>query len=137
MTSEDGIEFTVRPLPRGNTVDGAFRIHLASKDLENLGIKPGDLVSLRTEEGTPAGTGIAWRSTEAITKANVHPIKCTDIFRDAFNLKLGTQVFVTRSPGRIYHADKVTVTHVSEVDETDADKNDDSWCCRCIGILGK
>ncbi|GAM84172.1 hypothetical protein ANO11243_021650 [Dothideomycetidae sp. 11243] len=123
--AEEPIEFTVRPLPRGNTIDGAFRVHISSKDLENLNIKPGDVCRIRTAEGA-TGSGIAWRSTDPITKTNTHPIKLTDTLRDAFNLKLGNIVTVTKSSGQIYHADKVIVTEVSEHDTSEDAKDDNT-----------
>ncbi|KAF4551042.1 ATPase-like protein 10 [Elsinoe fawcettii] len=135
MAAEEPINFTVRPLPRGTSLDGAFRVHIASKDLESLRIRPGDLCHLCTAEGT-TGTGIAWRSTDLAAKANTHPVKLTDTFRDAFNLKLGNQLTITKSPGQIYHAERVVVTDVSDHDTSDEVKDDENWSWRCGNILG-
>ncbi|KAG8626297.1 hypothetical protein KVT40_005242 [Elsinoe batatas] len=135
MAAEEPINFTVRPLPRGTSLDGAFRVHIASKDLEALHIRPGDLCHLCTAEGT-TGTGIAWRSTDIVTKANTHPVKLTDTFRDAFNLKLGNQLTITKSPSQIYHADRVVVTDVSDHDTSDEVRDDENWSWRCGNILG-
>jgi len=133
---EESISFTVRPLPRGATLDGAFRVQLATKDLDSLKLRPGDLCHLITADGT-TGTGIAWRSTEPNTKANAHPIKVTDTLRDAFNFKLGNQLTISKSSAQIYHAKRVIVTDVSDHDESDNNKDDTNWSWRCGNILGK
>jgi len=132
---ESSIDFTVRPLPRGASLEGAFRVHIASKDLDGLRLRPGDLCHLVTAEGT-TGTGIAWRSTELNTKANAHPVKVTDLLRDAFNFKLGNQLTVSKSNAQIYHADKVVITDVSDHDDQDNVKDDTNWTWRCGNILG-
>ncbi|PNS15839.1 ATPase family protein 2 protein [Sphaceloma murrayae] len=135
MAAEEHINFTVRPLPRGTSLEGAFRVHIASKDLEALKIRPGDLCQLNTAEGT-TGTGIAWRSTDVTAKANTHPVKLTDTFRDAFNFKLGNQLTISRSQAQIYHADRVVVTDVSDHDTSDEVRDDENWNWRCGNILG-
>ncbi|KAF2153337.1 AAA-domain-containing protein [Myriangium duriaei CBS 260.36] len=135
MAPDEAVDFTVRPLPRTNTLDGAFRIHLTTKDLDSLGVKPGELCSLRTAEGT-TGTGIAWRSTDANTKTNTPHVKLTDTYRDAFNLKLGNQVSISKSGGKIFHADRVIITDVSELAASEEAKDDDCWAIRCAHILG-
>ncbi|TKX25638.1 ATPase-like protein 8 [Elsinoe australis] len=135
MAADESLDFTVRPLPRGTSLEGAFRVHIASKDLEALRIRPGDLCLLCTAEGT-TGTGIAWRSTDVVAKANTHPVKLTDTFRDAFNFKLGNQLTISKSPAQIYHADRVVVTDVSDHDTSDEPRDDENWNWRCGNILG-
>lgn len=136
MAADESLNFTVRPLPRGTSLEGAFRVHIASKDLEALRIRPGDLCLLCTAEGT-TGTGIAWRSTDIVAKANTHPVKLTDTFRDAFNFKLGNQLTISKSPAQIYHADRVVVTDVSDHDTSDEPRDDENWNWRCGNILGE
>jgi len=133
--TEDQLDFTVRPLPRGSSLEGAFRVQISTKDLETLELRPGDLCQLTTAEGT-TGTGIAWRSTEPTTKTNMHPVKLTDTFRDAFNFKLGNSVVIKKTSAQIFHADRVVVTDVSDHDTSDDVKDDTNWSWRCGNILG-
>jgi len=132
---EEPINFVVRPLPRGASLEGAFRVHISSKDLDSLRIRPGELCQLITADGT-TGTGIAWRSIEPNTKANTHPIKVTDTLRDAFNFKLGNELTISKSSSTIYHATKVIITDVSDQSAQDSAKDDTNWTWRCGNILG-
>lgn len=134
---EDPVHFTVRPLARGAGLEGAFRVHIASKDLDQLKLKSGDLCHLSTAEGSN-GTAIACRSDDQfIAKGGSHPIKLTDAFRDAFNVKLGNTVTVTKSSIEIRHADRVVVTDVSDTNSFDQARDDTNWQWRCGNILGQ
>ena len=135
-TMEEPINFTVRPLPRGATLDGAFRIHIPSKDLDSLQLRPGELCSLTSVEGN-TGTGIAWRSTEQITKADSHHVKMTDALRSAFGFKMGNTVTITKLAGQIHHANRVVVTDVSEHSSQDMQKDDNAWKSRIGNLLGE
>lgn len=129
------IRFTVRPLARGIGLEGAFRVHITSKELDALGLKSGELCHLCTAEGN-TGTGIACRSDEPPTKHASHPIKLTDAFRDAFNIKLGNIVTVTKATTQIRHADHVVITDVSDTNSLDQTRDDTNWQWRCGNILG-
>lgn len=127
--------FTVRPLPPSAVLDGAFRVHIPIKDLESLGLKPGDLCQLNSGDGN-TGTGIAWRSTDQNAKPQAHPVKLTDTIRDAFGFKLGNQISIRKTAAKIVHADTVTVIDVSDQNASDASKNDNCWKYRCGYTLG-
>lgn len=132
---EDQINFTVRPLPPGAALDGAFRAHIAVKDLDSLRVRPGQLVKLCTSEGN-TGYAIAWRSNDQSTKAQTHPVKLTDSLREAFGFKLGNQLTITKATTQILHADRVVIVDVSDTDVVDLGKDDKSWKWRCGQILG-
>lgn len=128
--------FTVRPLPSSAILEGAFRVHIGSRDLEGLRLKPGDLCNLATQDGN-IGTGIAWRSIEQNTKAQSHPVKLSDTIRDAFGFKLGNQMTISRASKPIAHVDRVTIIDVSDNDAVDASRDDGSWKWECGQTLCK
>jgi len=131
----DSLTFTVRPLiPNATVLEGAFRVHIPTKDLELLGLKAGDLCRLNSTDGN-TGVGIAWRSTEQNAKPQVHPVKLTDTVRDAFGFKLGNQVTIQKTTSKIAHASRVTVIDVTD-GNIDRAKNDNNWKIRCQSTLG-
>ncbi|GAB7349883.1 hypothetical protein MBLNU459_g0576t2 [Dothideomycetes sp. NU459] len=127
--------FTVRPLPPTASLDGAFRVHIPTKDLEILSLKPGELCSLKSEDGS-TGVGIAWRSLDSNAKPHAHPVKLTDTLRDAFGFKLGNQLTITKANTQIHHADRVVVIDVSDHATADPLKDDKNWKWRCGLTLG-
>lgn len=130
--TDDPVSFTVRPLPPGSILDGAFRVHIPSRELDMLKLKPGDLCHLTSLEGH-LGTGIVWRSNEQNTKAQTRPVKLTETIREAFGFKLGNHVNISRTTNRILHAERVTIVDVS--DKIDPIKDHESWRWRCGDIL--
>jgi len=132
----DSLTFTVRPLiPNATVLEGAFRVHIPTKDLELLSLKAGDLCRLNSADGN-TGVGIAWRSTEQNAKPQVHPVKLTDTVRDAFGFKLGNQVTIQKTTSKIVHASRVTVIDVTDRNNIDGTKNDNNWKIRCQSTLG-
>ncbi|KAL1303368.1 hypothetical protein AAFC00_006765 [Neodothiora populina] len=129
--------FTVRPLiPSATVLEGAFRVHIPTKDLEILGLKAGDLCQINSADG-PAGVGIAWRSTEQNAKPQIHPVKLTDTLRDAFSLKLGNHVNIQKAASqKIVHANRVIVIDVTDSSAIEATKDDNNWKLRCAFTLG-
>lgn len=90
--------FSLRPLeriPPGTLLEGAFRVHLALKDLKALKLSNGDLVRLSTPDG-PKGIAIAWLASQ--TNPGNKPIaKVTDLLRDKYGLSLNDRVFVEKA----------------------------------------
>lgn len=127
--------FVVRPLPPSTALDGAFRVHIPAKDLEPLGLKAGDLCQLSSADGL-TGVGIAWRSVEQNAKPQVHPVKLTDNLREAIGFKLGSQITISKTGGKIVHADRVIIVDVTDKSTLDAAKNDNNWQLRCAFTLG-
>lgn len=127
--------FVVRPLPPSTALDGAFRVHIPAKNLDLLGLKPGDLCQLSSADGN-TGIGIAWRSVEQNAKPNVYPVKLADALRDAMGFKLGSQVTIQKAAGKIVHADRVVIIDVTEKNTLDVSKNDNNWQLRCGFTLG-
>jgi AAA family ATPase len=89
--------FTLRPLervPPGDMLEGAFRVHLALKDLKEIKVTNGDLVRLSTPEG-PKGIAIAWLAVTA--KPNNKPIaKVTDLLKAKLGINLNDKVFIDK-----------------------------------------
>ncbi|KAK8192750.1 AAA+-type ATPase [Zalaria obscura] len=126
--------FIVRPMPPASTLEGAFRIHVTTKDLESLGLKPGDLCQVSGKDGG-CGVGIAWRSIDT-PKNQPHPVKLTDTFRDAFGFKLGNQVTISKAGSEKVLAERVTIVDVSDNALSEQSKDDDIWKYRCGTLLG-
>jgi AAA family ATPase len=95
------VAFTLRPLERnppstpGNALEGAFRVHLALKELREHKLTNGDLIRLKTATGFK-GYGIAW--TAAGTNPAKKPIaKVTDLLREEYGLSLNDPTWIERA----------------------------------------
>lgn len=134
LMGSDPPVFTVRPLLPDNPLDGAsFRVHITSKDLESLGLRPGDLCELRTSDGS-TGAGIAWRSADQ-TKSQTPPVKLSKTLREAFDFKLGNHLTIIKATSRVHHAARVVVVGVSDDGSADPSKDDSSWLWDCGHLL--
>ncbi|KAI4729594.1 AAA-domain-containing protein [Aureobasidium sp. EXF-10728] len=127
--------FTVRPLPPTTSLDGAFRVHLTVKDLGLLGLQPNELCIVHSGDGSSV-VGIAWRSLDTSVKPQTHPVKLSEVMRDAFGIKLGSQITIEKINAKIVHADRVVVTDVSDREKLDLTKDDENWKNRCAAALG-
>lgn len=95
------VAFTLRPLERnppstpGNALEGAFRVHLALKELREHKLTNGDLIRLKTATGFK-GYGIAW--TAAGTNPAKKPIaKVTDLLREEYGLSLNDPTWIEKA----------------------------------------
>ncbi|KAJ4382050.1 AAA+-type ATPase [Didymella sp. IMI 355093] len=95
------VAFTLRPLERnppstpGNALEGAFRVHLAAKELRDHRLTNGDLIRLKTATSFK-GYGIAW--TAAGTNPAKKPIaKVTDLLREEYGLSLNDPTWIEKA----------------------------------------
>ncbi len=92
--------FALRPLERNspntpsNALEGAFRVHLAQKELKNLGLSNGDFVLLKTSAGFK-GYGVVWTASQT-NPGNKLIAKVSDILREQYNLSLNDPVFIEK-----------------------------------------
>lgn len=95
------VAFALRPLERnppstpGNALEGAFRVHLAPKELRDHRLTNGDLIRLKTATEFK-GYGVAW--TAAGTNPAKKPIaKVTDLLRDEYGLSLNDPTWIEKA----------------------------------------
>ncbi|KAF2190980.1 AAA-domain-containing protein [Zopfia rhizophila CBS 207.26] len=88
-------EYTLRPLERRipSSLEGGFRVHLPKKEVEKLGLSPGDLCRIGTEKGNFA---IAWNAQET-NQGNKAIAKVTDLLREKYSLPLTERVPITKA----------------------------------------
>lgn len=94
-----GPAFALRPLERSSSNDGfdqgAFRVHISTKELKNLGLASGDVIRINTSKGF-RGYAIAWPAQQ--TNPGNKPIaKATDILREKYDLTLTDTIFIERA----------------------------------------
>lgn len=128
------LRFVVRPLTVTG-LEGAFRVHIAPEALDKIGLKVGDLCQIVDEEGS-SGFGIAWRAADRMgTSPKVPPAKISDVLRETFGFKQGTQITISSCTKRITKAKTVSLTDVTPSDYDGTD--DGNWITRCRALLGK
>lgn len=91
--------YTLRPLERdyGTLLEGAFRVHLTTKELKALKVVPGDLVYLTGPEG-PKGAAIAWQVAGQQTNPGTKPIaKVSKLLRDKYELFQNDRILIERA----------------------------------------
>jgi AAA family ATPase len=93
--------YILRPLERNppnipnNALEGAFRVHLAQKELKSLGLTNGDRVRLSTAAGFK-GYGAAWLASQ--TNPGNKPIaKVSDLLREHYELTLNDTIFIEKA----------------------------------------
>lgn len=124
-------------------LDGAFRVHVLQDHLEDVGLKNGDLCEITDAEDCALllGYGIAWRATDRMGNApKVRPAKTTDVLRNAFGIKEGSHVNLSRTKGKIVKADKIVLTDVTPEEysaNNGRDVEDEKWWVRCAYMLSK
>jgi AAA family ATPase len=90
--------YTLRPLDRdhGTLLEGAFRVHLTTKELKALKVVPGDLVNVTGLEG-PKGCAIAWQVAGQQTNPGTKPIaKVSKLLRDKYDLFQNDRILIEK-----------------------------------------
>ena len=108
--------FSLRPYvrPAGTpTLEGAFRVHVAPKELKALGLEAGDLCSLNISDST-AGLGFIWPSYDnnAVTPKRI--AKISDVLKDTYGLNYQDKVTISKVDDGLQRADTVYVTEVGD-----------------------
>ncbi|KAK4991143.1 AAA+-type ATPase [Elasticomyces elasticus] len=130
----EAIQFVVRPLPSTTaSLDGAFRIHLTTRDLDALSLKAGDYCQVTCPVRGPLGLAIAWRAADP--KIQNHPVKISDALRDAFSLKLGDKIMLASVEARSNHAKRIIIADVTDGEVIDHTKDDNAWKIRTSLLL--
>ncbi|QIW95283.1 hypothetical protein AMS68_000801 [Peltaster fructicola] len=128
------IAFIVRTLPATASLKGAFRVHLAPETLQHLRLKVGDLCTIIGEDGT-SGAGIAWRAADKMGNApKIQPAKMSEVLRDAYGFKQGTQVRIEAAATTLRPATRIALTEITPVGY-EAGVDDDRWKVRCVAQL--
>ncbi|KAF2204992.1 cell division cycle protein 48 [Delitschia confertaspora ATCC 74209] len=103
--------YTLRPLERripNSSIEGGFRVHLLSRELQKLGLAAGDLVRLSNISGA-TGFAVAWPFTE--TNPGTKPIaKVTELWRDTYGFTLLEKVSIEKANQPWRTVDTVTVS---------------------------
>jgi AAA family ATPase len=113
---------------------GILRVHLPPESLPDLKVKLDDLVDIKTDDGTTR-SAIAWRASDGLGKGNqkVKPVKMSDGAREAFNLREGTLITISKASNALSRAGKVVLRDVTprEYLEGVSDIEDGAWKVRC------
>lgn len=112
----DSHVYSLRPLVRsaGNpTLEGAFRIHVAPKELKALGLEAGDLCSLNVSDSS-AGLGFIWPSYDNNSVTPKRIAKISDLLKDAYGLNYQDKVTISKVEDGLQRIDTVYVTEVGE-----------------------
>ncbi|KAF2006899.1 AAA-domain-containing protein [Amniculicola lignicola CBS 123094] len=91
--------FSLRPLERNTpstALEGAFRVHISMKELKALGLANGDLVHLKTSNGSQ-GLAVAWLAASANNPGNKFVAKVTDLWREKYGLSLQDRVTIEKA----------------------------------------
>jgi len=103
--------YTLRPLERRiplSSLEGGFRVHLANKELKNLGLHVGDLCRIWDASGK-SGFAVAWNAQE--TNPSKRPIaKVTELLREKYGFGLTEPVFIEKVTDHFRKVDVVTVS---------------------------
>ena len=120
--------FSLRPHVRssGNaTLEGAFRIHLAPKDIKILGLEAGDLCSLKTSDSNSA-QGFIWPLYESNNASPKRIAKISDTLKDAYNLNYQDRVTIIKDESGLLRADAVYIgeinTDLAESEKVESDE---------------
>ncbi|KAF1933035.1 cell division cycle protein 48 [Didymella exigua CBS 183.55] len=115
------VAFTLRPLERnppstpGDALEGAFRVHLAPRELREHRLANGDLIRLKTAAAFK-GYGIAW--TAAGTNPAKKPIaKVTDLLREEYGLALNDPTWIEKASDAWKPLASVHIAYQESVDE--------------------
>ncbi|KAF1987239.1 AAA-domain-containing protein [Aulographum hederae CBS 113979] len=101
-------KYKLRLLPNSpTTLEGAFRVHLPSNDLNKLGIRPDEPCLLKSDGRT--GIAIAWRST-----LNGPIAQISTIAKDAYGFSLEDRITVSKCETQLRCAEKVVFRDVTE-----------------------
>ena len=140
MTPEGGLHFVVRNWTAKN-LDTAFRVHIHPEHFNQVGFKLSDLCEITNEHGEPMGYGFAWRSTENMgSTPKVSPAKMTVFARDAFGIKEGSHVNLSKTDAKLVHAEKVTLIDVTPAEYVNGNEDkieDGKWRWRIGSALCK
>lgn len=135
------MEFVVRNIPASTTsLDGAFRVHLAPESLSQAGLVFNEPCEILVDSKV-VGFGISWRAADKMgASPKTRPARMSEILRDAYGIKEGSQVVLRPTASRIQVAETLTLTELSSPQEPKA-VNDvadgDTWRTRCAFTLCK
>lgn len=119
-------------------------MHVLPDHLEAAGLTHGELCEIvaADQAGSALGYGIAWRATDRMGSApKLRPVKMSDVLRNAFGIKEGSQVILARTKARKLRADKIALTDVTPTDYSNSPNEEDLasdislW--RCGYVLGR
>ena len=136
--------FALRPLERNapstpsNTLEGSFRVHLAQKELRQLGLSNGDLVHIKTSAGFK-GYGVAWTASQT-NPGNKAIAKVSDILREQYQLPLNDPVFIEKAPQVLKPLKAVCVALPDSSDDaTNFSSRDELlyWVRHALGSVGQ
>ena len=108
--------YSLRPFvrPAGNpTLDGAFRVHVAPKELKALGLEAGDLCSLNVSDSN-AGLGFIWPSFDNSSVTPKRIAKISDLLKDTYGLNYQDRVTISKVEDGLQRTGTVYVTEIGE-----------------------
>jgi AAA family ATPase len=127
--SGSGKKYSLRPLARTideSTLEGAFRVHMATADINREQLKPGDFISLRNEGTGATGIAIVARAVDngasGSHKSNMNPvIRMSEWLREKYSFELKDRYHVEKWNHKFRPIEKIVVTNVTESEPVSID----------------
>jgi AAA family ATPase len=108
--------------------------------LTQLNLSIGEVCQIdSTDDSQTLGYGIAWRATDGIgSSPKVRPAKMTDHLRDAYDIKEGSHVNISKTNAQVVLAEKIILVDVTPSDYGKREELEDGrWYWRCGSLLSK